>query len=169
MASGSLFLTSPEREGEHWIPPRLYGSPTCVPSPQQAPQAAAFAATIKEVGMFARHVTMRLKPNTVAEFTTTLENEVIPLLQKQKGFRDEIVLVVPGGTEAVGISFWDQKENADAYSRETYPEVNKSLRPRGRAKSAPVKFILVHKETTQLQAGFYQPLGSSPTLRLNLN
>src|SRR5207244_11927980 len=49
------------------------------------------------------------------------------------------------------------------------PEVNKSLRPRGRAKSAPVKFILVHKETTQLQAGFYQPLGSSRTLRLNLN
>jgi len=77
--------------------------------------------------MFARHVTMRLKPNTVAEFTRTLENEVIPLLQKQKGFRDEIVLVVPGGTEAVGISFWDQKENADAYSRETYPEVQKLL------------------------------------------
>ena len=77
--------------------------------------------------MFARHVTMRLKPNTVAEFTRTLENEVIPLLQKQRGFRDEIVLVVPGGTEAVGISFWDQKENADAYSRETYPEVQKLL------------------------------------------
>jgi len=77
--------------------------------------------------MFARHVTMRLKPNTVAEFTRTLENEVIPLLQKRKGFRDEIVLVVPGGTEAVGISLWDQKENADAYSRETYPEVQKLL------------------------------------------
>ena len=77
--------------------------------------------------MFARHVSMRLKPNTVAEFTRTLENEVIPLLQKQRGFRDEIVLVVPGGTEAVGISLWDQKENADAYSRETYPEVQKLL------------------------------------------
>ncbi len=77
--------------------------------------------------MFARHVSMRLKPNTLTEFTRTLENEVIPLLQKQKGFRDEIVLVVPGGTEAVGISLWDQKENADAYSRETYPEVQKLL------------------------------------------
>ena len=77
--------------------------------------------------MFARHVSMRLKPNTLAEFTRTLENEVIPLLQKQRGFRDEIVLVVPGGTEAVGISLWDQKENADAYSRETYPEVQKLL------------------------------------------
>ena len=77
--------------------------------------------------MFARHVTMRLKPNTLTEFTRTLENEVIPLLQKQKGFRDEIVLVVPGGTEAVGISFWDQKENAEAYHREIYPEVQKLL------------------------------------------
>jgi len=77
--------------------------------------------------MFARHVSMRLKPNSVPEFTRTLENEVIPLLQKQRGFRDEIVLVVPNGTEAVGISLWDQKEHADAYNRETYPEVQKLL------------------------------------------
>lgn len=77
--------------------------------------------------MFARHVSMRLKPNSIPEFTRTLENEVIPLLQKQRGFRDEIVLVVPSGTEAVGISLWDQKEHADAYNRETYPEVQKLL------------------------------------------
>ena len=78
--------------------------------------------------MFARHVSMRLKPNTLTEFTRTLENEVIPLLQKQRGFRDEIVLVVPGGTEAVGISLWDQKENADAYSRKLTPKCRSSWR-----------------------------------------
>jgi len=77
--------------------------------------------------MFARHVSMRLRPNTLVEFNRTIENEVIPLLQKQKGFRDEVVLTIPGGTEAVGISFWDQKENAEAYNRETYPEVQKLL------------------------------------------
>ena len=77
--------------------------------------------------MFARHVSMVLKPNSIAEFTRTIENEIIPLLRKQKGFKDEITLVVAGGTEAVGISLWDQKENADAYSRETYPEVQKLL------------------------------------------
>ena len=77
--------------------------------------------------MFARHVSMRLKPNTLVEFNRTIENEVIPLLQKQKGFRDEVVLTIPGGTEAVGISFWDQKENAEAYNRENYPEVQKLL------------------------------------------
>ena len=35
--------------------------------------------------MFARSVTMRLKPNTVSEFNKTLEKEVLPLLQKQTG------------------------------------------------------------------------------------
>ena len=77
--------------------------------------------------MFARNVSMRLKPNSVGEFTRTLENEIIPLLRKQKGFQDEISLVIPNGTEAVAISFWDQKENAEAYSRGAYAEVQKVL------------------------------------------
>jgi len=55
--------------------------------------------------MFARSVSMRLKANSVGEFTLTLENEVIPLLRKQKGFQDEISLVDPNGTEALAISF----------------------------------------------------------------
>jgi len=77
--------------------------------------------------MFARNVSMRLKANSVAEFTQTLEKEIIPLLRKQKGFEDEIAFVVPGGMEAVAISLWDQKENAEAYNRGTYPEVLKAL------------------------------------------
>ena len=54
--------------------------------------------------MFARSVSMRLKPNSVAEFTRLIENEVLSLLRKQKGFKDEITLVAPGGAEAVAIS-----------------------------------------------------------------
>jgi hypothetical protein len=77
--------------------------------------------------MIARNVTMRLKANSVAEFTQTLEKEIIPLLRKQKGFQDEITFSVPGRPEAVGISFWDKQENADAYSRGSYQEVLKTL------------------------------------------
>ena len=77
--------------------------------------------------MFARSVSLHLKPNSVSEFTRTLENEVIPLLRKQKGFQDEITFIAPGGNEAVGISLWDQKENAEAYNRGTYGEVQKAL------------------------------------------
>jgi heme-degrading monooxygenase HmoA len=77
--------------------------------------------------MFARSVSIRLKPNTVAEFTKLFEKETLPLLRKQKGFQDEIMLVVPGGQEAFGISLWDNKENAEAYARSSYAEVLKSM------------------------------------------
>ncbi len=77
--------------------------------------------------MFARRVSMHLKPNTVGEFTQKLEKDIIPLLRKQKGFQDEITFVVPGGAEAFAISLWDKAENAEAYNRGTYPEVTKTL------------------------------------------
>jgi hypothetical protein len=77
--------------------------------------------------MFARSVSIRLKANTVAEFTQLFEKETLPLLRKQKGFQDEIMLVVPGGQEAFGISLWDNKENAEAYGRGSYAEVLKTL------------------------------------------
>jgi heme-degrading monooxygenase HmoA len=77
--------------------------------------------------MIARNVTMHLKANSVAEFKQTLEKEVIPLLRKQKGFQDEITFTGSGGRDAVGISFWDTQENAHAYSRGSYKEVEKLL------------------------------------------
>ena len=78
--------------------------------------------------MFARHVSMQLKPNTRAEFSQTIEKEVLPILRKQHGFQDEIVFVAPGsGTELVAISLWDTKEDAEAYHRGSYPEVVKAL------------------------------------------
>jgi hypothetical protein len=77
--------------------------------------------------MFARRVYLHLKPHSVAELTQRLEKEIIPLLRKQKGFQDEISFVGQGGTEAFGISLWDKAENAEAYSRGTYPEVTKIL------------------------------------------
>jgi hypothetical protein len=77
--------------------------------------------------MFARNVSMHLKPNTLPEFTQTLEKDVIPYLRKQKGFQDEITFAIPGGTDVTAISLWDNKENADAYNVSGYPEVLKTL------------------------------------------
>ena len=77
--------------------------------------------------MFARRVSMNLKPNSVAELTQRLEKQIIPLLRKQKGFQDEITLVGQGGAKALGISLWDRAESAEAYNRGSYPEVLKIM------------------------------------------
>ena len=77
--------------------------------------------------MYARHVSMNLKPNKGMSLPRRLENEILPLLRKQNGFEDEITLASREGKKAVAISLWDRKESADVYSRETYPQVLKSL------------------------------------------
>jgi hypothetical protein len=77
--------------------------------------------------MFARSVSIRLKEKSLAEFTRLIEKHALPLLRKQKGFQDELTFVVPGGSEAVAISLWDEKRNADSYGRNSYPEVLKAL------------------------------------------
>jgi hypothetical protein len=77
--------------------------------------------------MFARNISIHLKPNMLAEFTETFEKEVLPVLRKQKGFQDEITFSMPGGTDLIAISLWDNKENAEGYNNTTYPEVLRIL------------------------------------------
>src|ERR1700681_2772042 len=71
--------------------------------------------------MFARNVSLHLKPNTLSEFTRIFDKEVIPMLRKQSGFRDEIAFAVPGGLDVVAISLWDNKDYAEAYNTSGYP------------------------------------------------
>ena len=77
--------------------------------------------------MFARNVTLHLKADKANEFTRTLETDVLPMLRKQPGFKDEITFLATDGDEAVAISLWDRQESAEAYSRETYPQVLQKL------------------------------------------
>lgn len=77
--------------------------------------------------MYARNVTLHLKANTAPEFTRTLETDVLPMLRKQNGFKDEITFLAADRSEAVAISLWDRKESAEAYGRDTYPQVLKTL------------------------------------------
>lgn len=77
--------------------------------------------------MFARKVWMQLKPGSIAKFSLLMEQEVIPLLRKQKGFQDEITFFTPSREDVFGISFWEKAEQAEAYNRLMYPAVLKIL------------------------------------------
>lgn len=106
--------------------------------------------------MFARQVSMDLKPNSRVEFTRVLEKEIIPLLRKQKGFQDEICLVNPAGKDVLAISLWDGKENAESYNRQGYSEVTKILSKlvegTPRVKTYEVANSTFHKIAAKLKA-----------------
>ncbi len=77
--------------------------------------------------MFTRIVMVRLKPNSAQQFSQTIEKKVLPILRNQKGFRDEVTLIAPNGQEAIGMSFWDSREQAEAYNSSKYAEVQREL------------------------------------------
>lgn len=77
--------------------------------------------------MFARRLSIQLRPNKFAEFTKTLENQVIPLLRKQPGFRDEITFAGTDNVKILAISLWDTQENATAYEGGAYKDVLKMV------------------------------------------
>ena len=77
--------------------------------------------------MYARNVSFRLKSNMQSDYTRTFENQILPLLRKQKGFKEEISLFSTGSQDAVAISLWENKNYADDYNTNTYPEVLKTL------------------------------------------
>ncbi len=77
--------------------------------------------------MFARNVSFHLKSNMLSDYTRAFEKDVLPLLRKQNGFKEELTLAGPGGVDVTAISIWENKNDADTYNTNTYPQVLKML------------------------------------------
>jgi hypothetical protein len=77
--------------------------------------------------MFARKVSVRLKADAAGPFIQKMDDEIIPLLRKQKGFLDEITFISQSGKEIYAYSFWENSDDAERYDRTTFTEVTNLL------------------------------------------
>jgi heme-degrading monooxygenase HmoA len=78
--------------------------------------------------MFTRIVELTTKPGKNKQLSDTINEKVLPILKKQKGFVDETVLVADKEDNRVlALSFWNTKEDAEQYHREQYPKVRETL------------------------------------------
>jgi|SRR5690242_14073923 len=77
--------------------------------------------------MFARNVSIHLKTNMLSDYTRMFEKDILPLLRKQNGFKDEITFAGPGGVDVTAISLWENQADAEAYNTHTYPQVLKTM------------------------------------------
>ena len=77
--------------------------------------------------MYARKVSLCLKPGFVSQFLQKVESEVIPLLRRQRGFLDQLIIVPDSGNIVYVYSFWESGEDAEKYDHTTLPMLNKVL------------------------------------------
>ena len=79
--------------------------------------------------MFTRIVETTARPGKTEELCKVITENVLPILKRQGGFQDEIVLV--SNTEPhrlITLSFWNAREDAEHYNRETYPKITEMIR-----------------------------------------
>jgi heme-degrading monooxygenase HmoA len=80
--------------------------------------------------MIARYIQVTVKPERINEFRTLYENEILPILQRQSGFLDEISLVMENKTDRhVTLTLWKTKADVENYNRREYPRILEMLKP----------------------------------------
>jgi heme-degrading monooxygenase HmoA len=80
--------------------------------------------------MFTRVVELTSKSGKATELSNALNEKAVPILKKQQGFIDEMVLVSNVEPERLlALSFWKTREDAERYHREQYPKISEMLQP----------------------------------------
>ena len=75
----------------------------------------------------ARSVRFDIAKDRNDDFYKLFKTEVLPVLKKQDGFKDELLLV--HDQHVLAISVWNNADAARKYETATYPQVDKALRP----------------------------------------
>lgn len=78
--------------------------------------------------MYTRVVETTSKQGKARELCHTIDEKVLPILRKQNGFVDEIVMVSDTDpNRVISISFWKAKQDAERYHREQFDNVRKTI------------------------------------------
>jgi hypothetical protein len=76
--------------------------------------------------MFTHRVRIELKPDSLTEFSRIIKSEIMPLVRRQKGFRNGSTFIAPNWT-ATEDTRWETREDAEEYQRTGYQKVLKAL------------------------------------------
>ncbi len=80
--------------------------------------------------MIARLVQVTIKPERFNEFRTLYENEILPIMQRQNGFLDEIALMTENKTDRqVALTLWKTKPDVENYHQREFPRILEMLKP----------------------------------------
>jgi len=97
--------------------------------------------------MYTRCVELTINPDKRKEIEAHLNDFVLPTLRKQPGFTDIVALAKEDDpTNLTTFTFWNSKQDAEAYSRDVFPKLIDGIRSFLKA-SPSVKTYTVHTAT----------------------
>ena len=79
--------------------------------------------------MISRIVTCNIKPEKLNEFRSTLNQELLPRIQRQHGFVDIVESIDTNTGTFVCNTFWNTPQDVDNYDNGLFQEVARTLTP----------------------------------------
>jgi heme-degrading monooxygenase HmoA len=78
--------------------------------------------------MFTRVVAVRTRSGKAREFAKTIQDRIVPMLEDQQGFVEEILLVSDTEPdEILALSFWESQQDAERYIDEQCPRIEELI------------------------------------------
>lgn len=102
--------------------------------------------------MFVKILRMKLKRESGKGIARLVDEEVVPILKKSVGFAGEFTLVSSDGKEALGVTLWESRENAETYNREGAASVLKMLTNYTKGKPESHSYDVTHSTLETLPA-----------------
>jgi hypothetical protein len=79
--------------------------------------------------MFSRTVSCTIDPTRVSEFKNALNNQLLPRIQAQKGFVDNLESLDPTTGEFSCTTLWETKADVDNYNKGLFQDIAAQLAP----------------------------------------
>ena len=79
--------------------------------------------------MYSRTVSCTIDPSKVNEFKNELNNELLPRIQAQKGFVDNLESLDPTTGEFSCTTLWETKSDVDNYDKGLFQDIAAQLGP----------------------------------------
>jgi heme-degrading monooxygenase HmoA len=78
--------------------------------------------------MFGRVVAVSTKEGKARQLAKTIQEQILPILQSQPGFVDEIVLISDTDPDQIlALSFWESQQDAERYTHEQHPRIDELI------------------------------------------
>ena len=98
--------------------------------------------------MFARIITCTIQPAKVNEFRTLLNDKLLPVVQSQPGFVENIEALDPNSGQFSCTTLWKSREDIERYDNGVFPELASKMSPMLQANPV-VQTLPVENSSTQ--------------------
>lgn len=107
--------------------------------------------------MFARIITCTVQPAKVNEFRNLLNNKLLPVVQSQPGFVENIEALDPNTGQFSCTTLWRSREDIEHYDNNVFPEIASKMSPMLQAnpvvQTLPVENSSAHRVMRAAAAG----------------